>query len=123
MPAFSVTTAQGMIETDYGRGLEMTALRFRRRDLIDELEENRYFVVLMAYDFQLQWKQKKHKLLWETRFSIQEHRNDFKLALPTMAQEASRYFGQDSHGLVRRPLPEGHVTLGEPKVIEVMPGK
>ncbi len=100
-----------------------TVFQYRRDEVINDIEENRYFVVLMAYDFQLQWKQKKHKLLWETRFSIQEHRNDFKLALPTMAQEASRYFGQDSHGLVRRPLPEGHVTLGEPKVLEYEPEK
>jgi hypothetical protein len=91
--------------------------------VINEIEENRYFVVLMAYDFQLQWKQKKHKLLWETRFSIQEHRNDFKLALPAMARDASRFFGQDSHGLIRQPLPEGHVTLGEPKVLEYEPEK
>jgi hypothetical protein len=32
--------------------------------------------------------------------------------LPGMARYASQYFGQDSHGLVRRALPEGNVEIG-----------
>jgi len=54
----------------FDRELE-TAMRFKHgpqeshwQDLIDELEDDRYFVVLMAYDFPLLWKEKKHKLLW-----------------------------------------------------------
>lgn len=86
--------------------LKFTAAHVHRQDLIDDVEYNRYFVVLMAYDFQLMWKQKKHKLLWETRFSIREHRNDFDKQLPAMVQYAARYFGQDSNGLVRKPLPK-----------------
>ncbi len=105
------------------QGLEFTALRYRRQELLDEIEHNRYFVVLMAYDFQLLWKQKKHKLLWETRFSVGEHRNDFGQQLAGMAQDASQYFGQDTHGLLRKPVPRGHVTLGDLKVIEVVPEK
>jgi hypothetical protein len=89
----------------------------KRDDLIDDIEHNRYFVVLMAYDFQLLWKEKKHKLLWETRFSIREQGNDFGKMLPSMAKYASQYFGQDSHGLVRRAIPEGNVEIGVPKTV------
>ena len=89
-----------------------------RQDLIDEVEETRYYVVLMAYDFQMIWKKKERKMLWETRFSIREHRNDFSKALAVMAQDASRYFGQDSKGLIRERLPDTRVILGEPKVLE-----
>ena len=113
----------GMIGTDYGRGLEMTALRFRERDLIDEIEDNRYFVVLMAYDFPLMWKQKKHKLLWETRYSIRQWHNDFDKQLLAMTEYASQYFGQDTKGLIRKPIPEGKVEVGEPKVIDFEPEK
>ena len=63
----------------------------RNDALLSEIEENRYFVVLMAYDFQLFWKEKKLKVLWETRFSINESRNDFDKALPTIAQYAVSY--------------------------------
>jgi hypothetical protein len=89
----------------------------KRDDLIDDIEHNRYFVVLMAYDFQMLWKDKKRKLLWETRFSIREQGNDFQKMLPSMAKYASQYFGQDSHGLVRRAIPEGNVEIGVPKTV------
>jgi hypothetical protein len=102
-------------------GLEFTALRIRRQDLIDEIEDDRYFVVLMAYDFQLLWKQKKHKLLWETRFSIRQRRNEFDKQLAAMAGNASRYFGQDTDGLIRKPIPEGRVKVGDLKVIGAEP--
>ena len=103
--------------------LEFTALHSRREDLIDEIEDSRYFVVLMAYDFQLMLKEKKQKLLWETRYSIRERGNDFSEQLAAMTKYASRYFGQDSHGLLRKPLPEGRVTLGKMEVGEVVPDK
>jgi hypothetical protein len=102
---------------------EQTPLQHRRDELVDELEDNRYFVVLMAYDFRLLWKEKKHKLLWETRFSIRQRHNDFDQQLAAMAADASRYFGQDTQGVIRTPLREGKVTLGQPKVIDVEPEK
>ncbi len=113
----------GMIGTDFGRNNDFSALGQRRRDLIEEVQDNRYFVVLMAYDFQLLWKERKHKLLWESRFSVREHGNDFAEILPGMTKYASQFFGQDSHGLLRKPLPEGHVTLEELQILEVVPDK
>ncbi len=95
----------------------------RRQELVEELEDSRYFVVLMAYDFQLMWKEKKSKLLWETRYSIRAGGNAFDRELLAMTQTASRYFGQDSSGLRHKPLPEGHVRLGELKFSEASPDK
>jgi hypothetical protein len=115
--------ASGMIGTDYGQWLEFTALHSRSQDLIDEIEDNRYFVVLMAYDFQVLLKEKKHKLLWETRYSIRQRGNEFDRQLAAMTEYASKYFGEDTHGLLRKPLPEGHVTLGKLEVGEVVPDK
>jgi hypothetical protein len=109
------TESSGLIATDYGAQLGHTALGVEQRDQVAEIEENRYFVVLMAYDFQLTWKQKKHKLLWETRFSISEHRNAFDKALPLMAQYASKYFGQATDGILRTRVQEGHVDIGDLK--------
>ena len=96
-----------------------TALDVRRQDLINELEEHRYFVVLMAYDFPELWKHKKHKLLWEVRFSIREKNNDISKVLPAMAASASRYFGENSGKLVRAELPDGHVEVGPLKTISM----
>lgn len=100
-----------------------TSLESRRTDMISELEENRYFVVLMAYDFQLMWKQKKAKLLWETRFSISQHRNEFDRQLAAMALQASKFFGQDSHGLQHKEIPDGRVEMGELRTVSETPEK
>jgi hypothetical protein len=104
------------IGSDYGTIVGHAGVAGEYNDeLLSEIEENRYFVVLLAYDFQVFRKENKHKLLWETRFSINEPRNNFARALPVIAQYASRYFGQDSHGLLRTKVPEGQVKVGEPK--------
>ncbi|HEY4988948.1 MAG TPA: hypothetical protein VII09_04030 [Opitutaceae bacterium] len=99
------------------------ALSLRRDDLINEIEDSRYFIVLMAYDYQALWKHKKHKLLWVTRFSIRERGADFSKVFPSMAAYASQFFGQDSHGLLRQPLPEGNVEIGEVKSLGTVPEK
>ena len=90
---------------------------FRRQELLDDVEENRYFVVLLAYDFQTLWQHKQRKILWEIRYSIRERGNDFSRDLAGMSQYASRYFGQDSDGLIRTPLRETKIILGDPKVL------
>ncbi len=107
--------AAGTIGTDYGSHIKGGPLGIERQELIDEIELNRYFVVLMAYDFPILWKQKKHKLLWETRFSVNERNNAFDKALPLMAKYASRYFGRPTGGLLRTPVQDGQVEIGEVK--------
>lgn len=96
---------------------ELTVFRNRREDLLRELEESRDFVVLKAYDFQALWKHKKRSLLWVTRLSVRERGTNFGGALPTLASNASKYFGQDSHGLVRSALPDGRVEIGDVKTL------
>jgi len=113
--------AAGMIGTAEGNYYRGTALGIDRQDVVDEIEENRYFVVLMAYDFGLLRKEKKHKLLWETRFSINERRNAFDKALPVMAQNAAVYFGRATHGLMRKRIYDGKVDIEPPSLIEFLP--
>ena len=101
-----------------------TAFEQSRRDLYDEIEQNRYFVVLMAYDFQMLAKAKKHRLLWETRFSIRQQHHQFDRELPSLALYASRYFGQDTGGLVHDRIPQGEVEVGDVRTLgEASPQK
>ncbi len=114
--------AAGTIGTDYGSHIKGGPLDVERQELIDEIELNRYFVVLMAYDFPILWKQKKHKLLWEARFSVNERSNSFDKALPMMAEYASRYFGRPTNGLLRTDVQDGEVEIGALKSLgEVAP--
>jgi hypothetical protein len=90
---------------------------------IDSIEADRYFVILQAFDFQPMWKQKKIKILWETRFSLDQRSHDFGKDLPRMAQIASQFFGQDSRGLITKPVPEGKVDIGDVKSLGPVPEK
>jgi len=110
-------------DLEASQGLQNTVLGDHFNELVREIEEDRYFVVMMAYDFQKLWKDKKRKLLWVTRISIRQRGNDFGKMLPAMMQYASEYFGRDSHGLLRREIREGHVEVGEPTAIGVLPEK
>jgi hypothetical protein len=98
-------------------------LRELHSDVVNEIQRDRYFVVLRAFDFRSAWKQKKIRLLWETRFSMSEREHDFTRELPGMAEYASRFFGQDTHGLRRSPVPEGRVDIGDVKSLGPVPEK
>ncbi len=100
-----------------------TGLGYRKQDMLNELEEDRYFIVLTAIDYQMLVKERKSKMLWETRFSIRERANQFDKRLAGMAGEASGYFGRDSGGLHHVDLPEGKVEIGPVKSLGVVERK
>jgi hypothetical protein len=91
--------------------------------LQEELEHDRYYVVLLAYDYPFARRYGLHRLLWETRFSIPETGNDFEKEFPKMATIAAQFFGQDSHGLIHHNLADTHVEIGEPKSLGTVPEK
>jgi len=90
-------------------------------DLIADIESERYFVIVNAYDFRAATQEKKRKLLWSTRVSVQTQGNRFDESLATMLANASRHFGQDSGHLIRQYQPNGRVNLGELKVLGMVP--
>ncbi len=90
-------------------------------DLISDIENERYYFVISAYDFKTAVKTGQRKLLWATRVSIQADGNKFNEAAALMLAKASRYFGQDSGRLIQEFEREGSVTLGELKVVGVVP--
>jgi hypothetical protein len=107
----------------YARSLER-----ERREMIttnaeitmaNELAEERYFVILMAYDNQVRLKDKKSKPLWITRLSVRSPGNNFTEALPALAKVGADIFGQQHDDLVRvkTPLRRGSVKLGELEVL------
>jgi hypothetical protein len=90
-------------------------------ELITELEQHRYYVVLLAYDYRTARQFGQHKLLWEARFSVPERGNDFEKSVAAMALAASNYFGRDSNGLIHNELKQGHVEVGEPRELNTVP--
>ena len=108
-------------EMNWAAELVNTSMTMRsyHHDLMIELENPRYFVILQAYDFQKMWKEKKKVLLWTTRFSIRAKGHKFDEELQNMALAASRTFGTDSDKL-KRGLRPAEVKFGELEYIGVV---
>jgi hypothetical protein len=105
----SLGVGSGMTETD--------------RRLREDLEGERYFVILMAYDFGSLKSGRnggKPKLLWSTHFSMRAVGLDFTRALPAMSSVAANFFGHQVPGVLvdANRMPEGRVDVGEPKTVE-----
>jgi hypothetical protein len=105
----SVAVASGMTQEDH--------------DLRADVLEERYFVILMAYDFRALAKGTKPKLLWSAHFNMCSPGHSFTSALPAMSAVAAQFFGRNTNGLIvnARRVPEGRVEVGEPKVVPAVP--
>lgn len=84
-----------------------------------ELNEERYFVILMAYDYQHMRREKKPKLLWVTRLSLRSPGNNFTEAMPTLALAGADIYGRQLNGLVRVKVPVqgGQVKLHDLEIL------
>jgi len=86
-------------------------------DLIADVEESRYYIIISAYDFQDLVKHDKRKLLWTTRVSVRTPGNRFDDSVAAMLKGASKYFGQNSGKLIRGEESKGTVELGDTKFL------
>ena len=88
-------------------------------ELKSMLDEERYFIILMAYGV-ADLKRNEHKLLWTTRYSIRAIGQPFDEAIQGMNTIASDYFGKNFKGLhFKRLSDKSQVEIGDIEVIEV----
>jgi hypothetical protein len=81
------------------------------------LAEERYFVVLIAYDLQKMLKNEL-ELLWTTRYSIRAVGQSYQEAIKEMNFVAGDYFGKNIKGLTQRRIDDkSRVEMGEIEVI------
>jgi len=89
----------------------------RYMDLITDVEESRYYIVISAYDFRDLTERNKRTLLWQTRVSVRSPGNRFDDSFAAMLKGAAKYFGQDSGRLIRGEESKGTVELGDLKIL------
>lgn len=89
----------------------------RYRDMMADVEESRYYVIVSAYDFRELVKHEKQKLLWVTRVSVRTPGNSFDESVSAMLKNGSHYFGRESGKLVRGEELRGRVELGDLKFL------
>jgi hypothetical protein len=97
----------------------------RYRALYDMTKEERYFVVVMAYDMPVLLKTGKMRRLWTARASIRSAGVNFRQAVDRISEISGGFFGQKTDGVVLRKSGEreGRVELGELKIIGTVEGK
>jgi len=81
-------------------------------DLMRDVEERRYYVVVSAYDFRAARDEKKQVLRWVTRISIRASGNSFDERMAQMIAAGAGAFGRRTE-LSRRFYRDPRVELGE----------
>jgi hypothetical protein len=90
-------------------------------DLQALLNEERYFIVVIAFDNQKFVKNQEKEILWVTRFSMRANGTSFKQAFPELTATASDYFGKHVKGLARRRSDDdSHVEVGDIEVLNTV---
>ncbi len=89
-----------------------TDITNKERDLVADVEESRYYVVVRAYDFKALQKEGRQVVRWTTRISIGSQGNGFDERVAQMVAAAADTFGQ-KQGLRRRFYGDPRVDLGE----------
>jgi len=97
---------------------------------LSELNQERYFVILLAYDYQKILRDRaakglppaRPKPVWSLRMNMQADGNNFRQALPEMSQVAADYFGKQLDDLQTLRVSVGStkssVHIGETKVLD-----
>jgi hypothetical protein len=87
------------------------------------LDEDRYFVVIMAYDRRSLLEERVLRRRWSTRLSIRAPGQNFRTALAALALAGGDEFGRETPGLVIRRMKrtESRVDIGEVVVIGEVP--
>ncbi len=91
--------------------------------LLQMAHDNRYFVILSAYDY-ASVVRGKADLVWRVQMSTDSAGHSMRDALPALLRGAAPYFGRNyNEALTVTPsvVPSGHVEVGTPKVKEFLP--
>lgn len=91
----------------------------RYDELLADIEEARYYIIISAYDFKRTVREKKPKLQWVTRMSMRAPGNSFAEKAAAMVAYSAARFGQNTDGLERKVSPEYKVNLEDLKFLGV----
>lgn len=93
---------------------------FKRDDVLQAARDERYFVLISAYDFAAA-KEKKKKLLWQAKLSTPSNGVSLAEVLPGMISAGGPHFGRETKlpAMVNAPIAkEGKVEIGTPTIVD-----
>jgi len=102
-----------------GDTLNNLDLNFEREGVIQAAEQNRYFVVLTAFDLRAYQKTHRRIKLWQAKMSVPSNAVTLDAVLPTLVKAGGPFFGRETvrpKMLIAPVLPEARVEIGTPTV-------
>lgn len=93
---------------------------FQREDIIQAAREDRYFVVVSAFDFAAAAKEKKKVLLWQAKMSTPSNRVSLAEVIPSMISAGGPHFGRETklpESITKPVARDGKVEVGTPTVV------
>ena len=109
-----------------GRALDKRHLTANEEfDIRVEMEDERYFIILMAYDYSKLRQTREKELLWTTRFSLPATGTNFVDAYPALARAARNYYGTslEEYAKSRTHFGTGSVDIGTLETVGVEEGE
>ncbi len=104
-----------------GDSIQDLLLGFGREQIMHEAEQNRYFVVVTAFDYHAARKSHQRVQLWQAKMSVPTNGVTLTEVLPAMVRAGGPLFGRET----KRPqtlfvplAPEGSVEIGTPTVTD-----
>lgn len=97
----------------------LSSFGFEREDVLQAARDDRYFVIVSAYDFKAATEKKK-VLLWQAKMSTPSNRVSLAEVIPSMITAGGPHFGRETKKpeSVAAPLAkEGKVDVGTPVVV------
>jgi hypothetical protein len=93
---------------------------FERQSVMQRSGQDRYFVMVSAYDFDAYRTGHRVVLLWQAKMSApSDALTEFSSALDALARAGGPFYGRETvrpAALVLPVTPDGHVEVGEPQV-------
>ncbi len=82
-------------------------------------EEDRYFIMIMAYDYRYYTRTHRKLALWQAKMSAPAQGVSLEEMIPILAAAGGPQFGRETRRplLIAAPLPEGRVIVGTPSVV------
>lgn len=109
-----------------GNTLNNLDLSFEREDVMQAAEEDRYFIVVTAYDFAAYEQhhaeksdRRKKLVLWQAKMSVPSNGVYFPDVMKTLAKAGGPFLGRETvrpKMLLTPILPEGRIDIGTPTV-------
>jgi hypothetical protein len=108
-----------------GNTLPNLELSFEREDVMQGAEEDRYFIIVSAYDWSAAL-QKKKVPLWSAKMSVPSHGVTLDEVIPALAKAGGPQFGRETIRPKQVVEPfgrEGKVEVGTPTVVPDKPAE